>query len=178
MNIDDSINDTNVKIKESMKKIEELEENKPENETKQCVYDRKGYCKEGNSCKYFHAQEICSEYEKNGVCAKKECRKRHPRKCRYDQRSICHRGQSCRYLHEMRRTEMKSCDRREIPCLINYYCEFCGKSFCVNCTLEEAHTNNIYKAEPNSVNCSLIHKICTKELTSMKTWTGQPSWTA
>ena len=60
--MDDNIDETNNKIGESMKKIEELSVNKPGNETKQCVYDRKDYCKEEGNCKYVHADETCNAY--------------------------------------------------------------------------------------------------------------------
>ena len=49
--LDDNIERTNNKIEESMKKIAKLSENIMENEIKQCVFDRKGYCKEEGNCK-------------------------------------------------------------------------------------------------------------------------------
>ena len=51
-----------------MKKIEQLEGSRPEDEIKQCIYDLKGYCKEGNECKYLHAQENCLNYFETGTC--------------------------------------------------------------------------------------------------------------
>ena len=87
-------------------------------------------------------KENCSEFIETGLCMNDECRKRHPRKCRYDQRSICKRGESCRYLHEIsRRKESESCDLCEFLCSSRYFCEFCIKSFCSKCTIEEAHMN-------------------------------------
>ena len=74
----DNINEANHKIAESIKKIETLESNKSDNQIKQLIFDRMGFCKEQDDCKYFHAKEICSEYVETKRCTRKECRKRHP----------------------------------------------------------------------------------------------------
>ena len=87
-NIDDNINKANHKIEESIKKKEILESNKSDNEIKQYIFDRTGFGKEQDNCKYFHAEEICTEYIETKRCTRKECRKRHPKSCRYYQRSI------------------------------------------------------------------------------------------
>ena len=155
--LDENIERTNHEIEESLRKIAELSENKMDDEIKQCVFDRKGYCKEEGNCKYFHSDETCIDFVNTGVCIKEQCRKRHPRRCRYDQRSVCFRGESCRYLHGQRR-KTENCNRCESESLIRYFCEFCSKSFCSSCTIKEAHKSNIYNLETNSVGCSNIHQ--------------------
>ena len=164
--IDDNINNVNQKIDASMKRIEQIKKEEKETDIKQCIYDRKGYCKEEENCKFFHAQEICREYIENKICTIKSCRKRHPQHCRYFYGSICRRGDSCRYLHDNKRKRSQSCTRCEKPCLNKYYCEFCKKSFCSSCTIEEAHLNNIFDGNVDSVCCSNIHL--------SRLWVGPP----
>jgi len=157
MKLDDNIERKNNEIEESIKKIAELSEKEMEDEIKQCVFDRKGYCKEEGNCKYFHSDETCIDFVNSGMCIKQKCRKRHPQKCRYDQKSICFRGESCRYLHGQNRN-IENCNRCESESLVRYYCEFCSKSFCSSCTTKEAHGNNFYNLETNSVGCSFVHQ--------------------
>ena len=50
------------------------------------------------------------------------------------------------------------------PAQLNTTVNFARKVFCVNCTIEEAQTNNIYNAEPKKVNLFIDSKrIWTKE---------------
>ena len=68
-NIDDNINEANHKIAESIKKIKSLETKKSDNQIKQCLFDRMGFCKVLDDCKYFHANKICTEYvETKSIC--------------------------------------------------------------------------------------------------------------
>ena len=105
---------------------------------------------------FFHSEETCRDYIKNGICTKISCRKRHPRQCRYFLGSICRRGETCKYLHYNRETT-DQCKRCEKSCQNIYYCEFCSKSFCSNCTVKEAHVNNIYHYDQDLIKCSSIH---------------------
>ena len=48
---------------------------------------------------------------------------------------------------------------REIGVMtFKYYCEFCGKDFCYNCTVQEAHETNIYNKGDANVGCDKINK--------------------
>ena len=51
--IDENINTLSKEIYESIKKITILEIKEEENKTKQCLYDRYGYCKEKENCMFF-----------------------------------------------------------------------------------------------------------------------------
>ena len=149
--IDNNLEDANKKIGESLLKIENL----TVETQKQCIFDRKGFCREEESCRFFHSNEICSEHVEQGVCNKTNCRKRHPRNCRNFKRSICLRGESCKYLHNPGRDENK-CNKCEKFTLQKYFCEFCKKSFCPECTVEEAHHTNLYNNDGQPT-CSKIH---------------------
>ena len=121
-------------------------------ERKQCKYDRQGYCKESESCPFYHTNEMCEDYIRLGICYKETCRLRHPKPCRY--RDQCYRGKVCRYLHYTR-----SCDRCERFSYKHYYCEICKKTFCQNCTVEEAHWKNIYTETNCEIpKCEHIHQ--------------------
>jgi hypothetical protein len=154
--IDDNLEDVNKKIGESLLKIENLKTENHKFQIKQCIFDRKGFCKEEENCRFFHPLEICSDYIENRVCIKTCCRKRHPRLCRYFTRGICRRGESCKYLHDPSRQE-NNCNRCHKNSPQKYYCEFCKKSFCPECTVKEAHTMNIYNTNDGLVTCSNIH---------------------
>ena len=82
---------------------------------------------------------------------KLDCRLRHPKPCRYGNQ--CFRGKSCLYLHST-----SYCDRCENFSRNLYFCEFCTKSFCQNCTVKQAHAKNIYGDENlESPKCENIH---------------------
>ena len=153
--IDEKLDDYEEKIDGTLKKIEDLKTEKDENEIKQCSFDRKGYCKQEENCKFFHSQEVCSKYLETGVCNKTCCRKRHPRHCRYFLRGVCSRGELCKFLHDQDR-RVPTCRKCEKMSNTKYYCEFCANSFCPECTVSDAHENNIYTTN-GSVNCSNIH---------------------
>ena len=156
--IDDKLDNLNQRIVETVSNIENLERKEIESEKKQCIHDRKGYCKNGNSCPFFHTNEICKEYIVNKICTKLQCRKRHPQRCRYFLKTICRRGDTCRYLH-IKPTETEKCHRCQNLAKQRYYCEFCRRNFCSSCTIGEAHVKNIYNPEEHSNQCLSIHKI-------------------
>ena len=69
--IDNNLEEFEIKIKASENVIEKLnnvadsvKNNSDENEIKQCMYDRKGFCREQTNCKFFHATQICEIYLK------------------------------------------------------------------------------------------------------------------
>ena len=51
---------------------------------------------------------------------------------------------------------LKYCDKCTNPETHLYYCEFCDKNFCSNCTLEEAHDKN-YTVSAEIGGCNQIH---------------------
>ena len=164
-NISDQMRVIDCKLEDIEKKIEasenmvkqlQLELLKSTSGIKQCKFDRYGYCKEEEACKYFHAGEICSEYIEQGVCIKMECRKRHPRQCRYFQQSTCYRGEECKYLHDKKALD-QACHNCKQDNPNKYYCEFCNNNFCSKCTVKEAHEKNIYDSAHHSACCSSIH---------------------
>ena len=116
---------------------------------KQCKFNRKGYCKE-SQCEFFHSDITCQVYKENRTCWKQNCRERHPKVCRYADK--CYRGKLCRYFHYS-----LTCDRCESFSQNRYYCEFCAKNFCQNCTVKEAHAKNIDDENPENLSCKIIH---------------------
>ena len=156
-----------VKIHSIDKALIELNENiielknKPENEDttetkeldkKQCKFYKQGYCREKESCPFYHSDQNCSVYLSNGICWKRGCRERHPKPCRYN--INCFRGKSCRYFHDN-----VPCDRCDTFSHNLYYCEICKKSYCQNCTVKEAHTRNIYEnVDQSEVKCEHLHQ--------------------
>ena len=70
---------------------------------KRCNYDDRGYCRNGNGCKYQHFAQICENFLKDGKCeARRGCKSRHPTICKYWKHSVegCRRGEMCKYLHK------------------------------------------------------------------------------
>ena len=159
--IDKNLEEFDIKIEALEKSLELLNYQKTrqndleQTNTKQCHYDRKGYCRKKGNCKFFHADGICEIFLSNKICWMEHCKLRHPKNCRYHQRGTCYRGDLCRYLHE---PVDKSCDRcRKISVQI-YYCEFCKKNFCAECTVTTAHETNIYNDGSESPCCINIHQ--------------------
>ena len=150
------IDNTLAAIKRNIEVLEKKDDN--ENETiekerrKLCTFNDKGFCRNSDqNCPFFHADLVCELYESTGICWKQNCRQRHPKICRYGYR--CFRGASCRYLH--RTSSCGRCEQFSPNC---YYCEFCRKSFCGNCTVDKAHCENIYTTENlQHPKCENIH---------------------
>ena len=152
--IDDAIKEIDKKIEAHEKLVENDEIVVNENsERKQCRYNNRGYCRQLSDCNFFHSNSICEVYLETGTCWRQICRQRHPKVCLYGSR--CFRGKSCSYLHLD-----NLCDQCNHFSQKTYYCEFCTKNFCGNCTMEKAHITNIYdensEANPTCVN---IHKL-------------------
>ena len=61
------------------------------------------------------------------------------------------------YLHE-KKASLEKCDHCDKLVKNTYYCEFCGKSFCSSCTVQEAHYRNMYNQEEHPKQCTSIHK--------------------
>ena len=131
-------------------KVNEEHESKESKERKVCAFHNRGYCKEKN-CPFCHADLVCQIYKNSVKCGKQNCRLRHPKISRYEFQ--CYRGESCRYLHHT-----LPCGRCESFSKKCYYCEFCKKSFCDSCTVDQAHIKNIYDNENSEhPNCKSIH---------------------
>ena len=136
--IDKNLLEFEIKILECNEMIENIKSKAGmdvvnDEEVKQCIHDRKGFCRENNDCPFFHSEEICDIYMEKSICWKEKCRKRHPKSCWYYQRGYCKRGGSCRYLHANLAHEKlfdNQCDRCETISERRYFCEFCRKSFC------------------------------------------------
>ena len=65
-----------------------------------CRYWNRGYCREGEKCKYIHPKEDCKTQQDKGKCEDRQCEQRHRRYCRYyNSESGCYRGDKCHYLH-------------------------------------------------------------------------------
>ena len=75
-----------------------------------CLYNKFGYCKYRETCKYKHVKEICETIQ----CSEEKCSKRHPRTCRYfrDYRR-CKFGSYCTFSHDV----PKNSDHCEIKVL-------------------------------------------------------------
>lgn len=104
--LDKLIEDLNDKIEEFNAKEKSWKETVSETnaaveiETKQCIHDRKGFCKKRRNCPFFHASEICKQFVVIGYCRKSRCRKRHPSTCFNFFQSKCQWGKQCKYLHQ------------------------------------------------------------------------------
>ena len=58
---------------------------------------------------------------------------------------------------EKKRNLQTKCERCKKNVDYCYYCEFCKKDFCSECTQEKAHETNIYKPKQN-VGCIDLHQ--------------------
>ena len=153
VDLDEAIKKVDNEIKEIESRKQSEENNVfDEKVIKECKFDKFGYCFKGSECEFFHSQQSCQIYLDSGLCNKVSCRERHPRPCYYYQRGYCKRNEECRYLHVRKPNQCDNCERRSGQ---NYFCEFCSKSYCCQCTVEEAHKKDVYGYE--DVGCKNIH---------------------
>ena len=76
----------------------EMSEEKPQ--VKICRYRSNGVCKRGQTCRFLHPDEDCSEYISQGICSILNCQKRHRAACTYFKRQKgCNRSM-CPYVHQ------------------------------------------------------------------------------
>ena len=102
MMIEKSIGLLDEKLQSMKKEVEDTETAKyvdKVNNSKQCEYDRNGFCKMRERCVNLHASEICDDYVVVGVCSKPICVKRHPKLCFNFIQTQCRWGELCKYLH-------------------------------------------------------------------------------
>ena len=153
-----------------------LKENELENagslsSLKVCRFYNQGYCKLDLECKSYHPEKVCEALKNEGFCARLNCRGRHPRTCRYWRRTECYRGKSCHFRHywfdheEESKYVHKKCERCEKKAFNMYYCEFCGKDFCNECTNDKAHTK---KTPADELDCNHIHKVLNDDLNEVE----------
>ena len=74
-----------------------LKERESEERVRKCLYYNKGFCKLQKNCPFFHPENLCPQFEKEGICLKTICRDRHQTLCRYWQKGNCYRGESCQF---------------------------------------------------------------------------------
>jgi hypothetical protein len=68
-----------------------------------CVFDYRGFCKNGGQCLKKHFQEICE----NKSCQGDSCLKRHPKNCIFFSTfGDCKFAEHCRYNHEGKNTHV------------------------------------------------------------------------
>ena len=61
-----------------------------------CRYNKYGYCRFQDTCRYKHVEEVCDD----SLCVADSCNKRHPRSCIYYQAyKRCKFGAQCKYKH-------------------------------------------------------------------------------
>ena len=69
-----------------------------------CVFDYRGFCKNGGDCFKKHFKEIC----KNRNCLGESCLKRHPKSCIFFTTfGDCKFAEFCRYHHEGKNTNAR-----------------------------------------------------------------------
>lgn len=176
---DKAMNGQNI-IKETMKKVVEdiqnidkkiqlldMKEKESLDRVRKCSYYNKGFCKLQKECPFYHPETLCSQFESEGICLKTICRDRHQRPCRYWRRGECFRGETCEFSHRLIRNELylqehKKCDKCDNVNINLYYCNFCGKNFCCECTKEQAHDEQFTKFT-EIVDCEQLHDTITKE---------------
>ena len=63
-----------------------------------CLFNKFGFCKFLDRCKYRHEQRICE----NGNCEIEKCSLRHPKNCRYwKEFRMCKFGDYCFFNHKI-----------------------------------------------------------------------------
>ena len=86
------------KILEALASSERLKNNKKNK--RRCKYFNRGFCRENETCPYFHPDIICQEFGVTGTCSQgRACEARHPHSCKYWRRGCCWRNDDCLYLH-------------------------------------------------------------------------------
>ena len=62
---------------------------------RKCHYYDKGYCKNKDQCKFYHATTDC----KNQCIKKSICPNRHKKECKYGDKCYHNQDKSCEFLH-------------------------------------------------------------------------------
>ena len=66
-----------------------------------CMFNKYGFCKNGDKCNRSHLQEVCLKRE----CDSRKCDKRHPRPCKLMmENGFCKFGTKCSYSHRLPKT--------------------------------------------------------------------------
>ena len=174
--LDKEIASLSIEVKRQVEDLEYLkrinEENvkiKPKLDHTVCKFNDRGYCRNKTSCEYLHQTSICQFFLKDGKCLQQNCPSRHPKQCKYWRRGYCFRGVQCKYRHgqeyidqfldeneEMRLKEI-NCENCDVEAYNLYYCNYCERNFCANCTIKEAHDKS-YSKSTQINNCKQIHK--------------------
>ena len=65
------------------------------------MFNKYGFCKNGDKCNRSHLQEVCLKRE----CDSRKCDKRHPRPCKLMmENGFCKFGTKCSYSHRLPKT--------------------------------------------------------------------------
>ena len=138
-------------------KVLDMQEKQSMEEIRKCFHYNKGFCKRKNECPLYHPENTCKQFEKEGFCSRSICRDRHQKTCKYWKAGHCYRGESCQFSHRDTKHEfLNYCEKCKNPAINLYYCDFCGKSFCSECTVKEAHDKNYIVEEIKG--CKQIHE--------------------
>ena len=66
-----------------------------------CMFNKYGFCKNGDKCNRSHLKEVCLKRE----CDSRKCDKRHPRPCKLMmENGFCKFGTKCSYSHRLPKT--------------------------------------------------------------------------
>ena len=76
-----------------------------------CRFNKNGFCKYRDSCRYKHVNEVCEKQDCFGV----NCTKRHPRTCRFHLSfGSCKFGENCKYHHGIQIARVLSEDNIDV----------------------------------------------------------------
>ena len=63
-----------------------------------CLFQKFGFCRNGDRCKRVHLKEVCSNRE----CDSRKCNKRHPRPCKFFRdNDFCKFNSECSFSHKL-----------------------------------------------------------------------------
>ena len=166
--IENEIAENKAAIRKLDDKIEALTASEEIVHVNKCYHYDKGFCRSNKDCKFYHPEKTCRIYLKEGICTKVHCKDRHPKVCRHWKTNSCSRNGYCAYMHRnasadvieieienMSQNPIKryNCDLCNKITELRYYCEYCMKDFCSECTKQPS----IEDLNVQFVGCKNIH---------------------
>ena len=95
----------------------------------------RGFCKKQSLCSFFHPQNICENFLKEGNCVLTDCSSRHPKNYKYWIRGYCFRGKHCAFNHRVSQNTLTNFQPNST--IVN----FVGETFALTVLLKKHMTN-------------------------------------
>ena len=162
------------KVIHTLQKKDKSETSNTRSKKVKCRYWNRGFCKNGNDCKFHHYEKDCETYLKTETCEDRKCKKRHRKLCRYFQsKEGCYRNEACQYLHELTTNDNKTKKNQtnEDNCSNSFECKKCDFNCNRETTLKKhINTKHSRKLSEDQVSEFIFRLGCEDYATEYKTY--------